>query len=414
MCGIVGYAGNRDSSTVLVDGLKKLEYRGYDSAGIAVFEDNVIKVVKAKGRLTDLEEKMKEVGRPKGHCGIGHTRWATHGEPSDINSHPHGSKTLSIVHNGIIENYLELKEKLLRKGYTFLSETDTEVVAKLLDYYYKGDPIGAVLRVIQAVKGSYALGIIFKDFPDKIYAVRKDSPLIVGLGEGENFIASDIPAILKYTKRYYLIDENEIVELDKDHVSIFNLDREKIQKEVFTADWDMEAAEKGGYPHFMLKEIFEQPDALRKTVSPRIHDGLPALELGALSDEFVKNISKIHVVACGTAMHAGLVGKNLIEAIGRIPVDVAIASEFRYCNPILDKNDLLIIVSQSGETADTLAALRLAKSQGIHTLALVNVVGSSIAREADTVLYTWAGPEIAVASTKAFTVQMSLFYLLAF
>ncbi len=414
MCGIVGYAGNRDSSTVLVDGLKKLEYRGYDSAGIAVFEDNVIKVVKAKGRLADLEEKMKEVGKPQGHCGIGHTRWATHGEPSDINSHPHGSKTLSIVHNGIIENYLELKEKLLRKGYTFLSETDTEVVAKLLDYYYKGDPIGAVLRVIQAVKGSYALGIIFKDFPDKIFAVRKDSPLIVGLGEGENFIASDIPAILKYTKKYYLIDENEIVELDKDHVSIFNLDREKIQKEIFTADWDMEAAEKGGYPHFMLKEIFEQPDALRKTVSPRIHDGSPALELGALSDEFIKNISKIHVVACGTAMHAGLVGKNLIEAIGRIPVDVAIASEFRYCNPILNKNDLLIIVSQSGETADTLAALRLAKSQGIHTLALVNVVGSSIAREADTVLYTWAGPEIAVASTKAFTVQMSLFYLLAF
>ncbi len=414
MCGIVGYAGNRDSSTVLVDGLKKLEYRGYDSAGIAVFENGVIKVVKAKGRLNDLEEKMQETGVPQGHCGIGHTRWATHGEPSDVNSHPHGSKTLSIVHNGIIENYLELKEKLIRKGYTFDSETDTEVVAKLLDYYYKGDPKAAVLRVIQAVKGSYALGMIFKDYPDVIFAVRKDSPLIVGLGEGENFIASDIPAILKYTRNYYLIEENELVELTKDKVTVYNLDLEPVEKEVYTADWDMEAAEKGGYPHFMLKEIYEQPEAFRKTVSPRLKDGLPDLEFsGALTPAFIRSIEKIHIVACGTAMHAGLIGKNVIEALGRIPTEVAIASEFRYCDPILGKNDLVVIVSQSGETADTLAALRLAKSRGVPVLALVNVVGSSIAREADCVLYTWAGPEIAVASTKAFTVQMALFYLLA-
>ncbi len=414
MCGIVGYVGHRDSSAILVDGLKKLEYRGYDSAGIAVFEDGVIKVVKAKGRLADLEEKMKETGVPQGSCGIGHTRWATHGEPSDINSHPHGSRALSIVHNGIIENYLELKTKLIGKGYEFVSETDTEVVAKLLDYYYKGDPKAAMLRVIQAVKGSYALGIIFRDFPDTIFAVRKDSPLIVGLGQEENFIASDIPAILKYTKQYYLIEENELVELDKDHVTVCNLDLEPIQKDVFTADWDMEAAEKGGYPHFMLKEIFEQPEALRKTVAPRIKENLPELEFETLTADFIRNLSKIHIVACGTAMHAGLVGKSLIEQLCRIPVDVVIASEFRYCNPILRPDELVLIVSQSGETADTLAALRLAKAQGIPTLAIVNVVGSSIAREADNVLYTWAGPEIAVASTKAFTVQMSMLYLLAF
>lgn len=414
MCGIVGYVGTRDSSTVLVDGLKKLEYRGYDSAGIAVFENGAIKVVKAKGRLTDLEKKMEETGVPHGHCGIGHTRWATHGEPSDVNSHPHGSKTLSVVHNGIIENYLELKRKLTGKGYEFLSETDTEVVAKLLDYYYKGDPKAALLRVLQAVKGSYALGIIFRDFPDTIFAVRKDSPLIVGLGQEENFIASDIPAILKYTKQYYLIEENEIVELDKSRVMVYNLDLEPIQKEIFTADWDMESAEKGGYPHFMLKEIFEQPEALRKTVSPRIKGGLPELEFQNLTADFIRSLSKIHIVACGTAMHAGLVGKSLIEQLCRIPVDVAIASEFRYCQPILRPDELVLIVSQSGETADTLAALRLAKAQGIPTLAFVNVVGSSIAREADNVLYTWAGPEIAVASTKAFTVQMSLFYVLAF
>lgn len=413
MCGIVGYVGTRDSAEILVDGLRKLEYRGYDSAGIAVFDHDEIKVVKAKGRLDDLEEKMKLVGTPKGTCGIGHTRWATHGEPSDVNSHPHGSKTLSIVHNGIIENYMEIKARLIRKGYTFESETDTETVAKLLDYYYDGNPFETIKKVIQTVKGSYALGIIFKDHPEEIFAIRKDSPLIVGLGESENFIASDIPAILKYTKNYYLIDENEIATLTKGGVDIRNLDNEPLSKEIFTASWDIEAAEKGGYPHFMLKEIFEQPEALRKTVSPRIKNGLPDLGVETLSDEYLKSVEKIHIVACGTAMHAGMIGKYVLEKLTRVPTDVCIASEFRYCDPILHAKDLVVIISQSGETADTLAALRLAKSRGIHTMAVVNVVGSSIAREADSVLYTWAGPEIAVASTKAYTVQMSMMYLFA-
>lgn len=413
MCGIVGYIGNRDASEILVDGLRKLEYRGYDSSGIAVFESGDIKVVKAKGRLDDLQARMDEVGTPKGCCGIGHTRWATHGEPSDVNSHPHGNKVLSIVHNGIIENYLELKAKLISKGYVFESATDTETVAKLLDYYYKGNPFQALQKVIQAVKGSYALGIVFKDHPEQIFAVRKDSPLIVGIGEGENFIASDIPAILKHTKNYYLIGENEIVTLEKDNILIQNLDQEIIEKEIFTASWDIEAAEKGGYEHFMLKEIFEQPEALIKTISPRIIDGMPALGLD-FSDEFMCDINRIHIIGCGTAMHAGLVGKALLEQYARIPTDICIASEFRYCDPILDPRDLVIIVSQSGETADTLAALRLAKERGVKTLAMVNVVGSSIAREADSVLYTWAGPEIAVASTKAYTVQVSLMYLFAF
>lgn len=413
MCGIVGYSGKLDASSVLVDGLKKLEYRGYDSAGIAVFENGEIRVVKAKGRLSDLERKMELVGTPRGSCGIGHTRWATHGEPSDVNSHPHGSKRLSIVHNGIIENYQELKKKLAGKGYVFESETDTEVVAKLLDYYYHGDPYDAIAHVTQAVRGSYALGILFRDFPGEIFAVRKDSPLILGIGEGESFIASDIPAILKYTRQYCLIDENEIVHLTPERAQVCNLDREPVEKEILTADWDMESAEKGGYPHFMLKEIFEQPQALLKTVSPRIKDGLPDLELSALPEEFLKNLSRIHMVACGTAMHAGIVGKNIIEKLCRIPVDVSIASEFRYCDPILSQDELVVIISQSGETADTLAALRLAKERGVHTLAVVNVVGSSIAREADSVIYTWAGPEIAVASTKAYTVQLSVMYLLA-
>lgn len=413
MCGIVGYIGDRDASSVLVDGLRKLEYRGYDSSGVAVFEEGDIKVVKAKGRLDDLEGKMGEVGRPQGFCGIGHTRWATHGEPSDINSHPHGNKTLSIVHNGIIENYLELKERLMEKGYVFESQTDTETIAKLLDYYYNGNPFDTLCKVIQSIKGSYALGIIFKDFPDRIFAVRKDSPLIVGLGENENFIASDIPAILKYTKDYYLIDENEIVTLTKENVTISNLDHEPIAKERFTASWDLEAAEKGGFPHFMLKEIFEQPEALTKTISPRIKNGMPDLDFD-LSDDFLKDIKRVHIVACGTAMHAGIIGKTLLEKFARLQTNVYVASEFRYCDPILDSQDLVMIISQSGETADTLAALRLAKQRGIKTLAIVNVVGSSIAREADAVLYTWAGPEIAVASTKAYTVQVSVMYLFAF
>ena len=413
MCGIVGYVGQRQSASVLLDGLTKLEYRGYDSAGIAVLSQGKIVTIKTKGRLKQLEEKMNAEGVPQGTCGIGHTRWATHGEPSDINSHPHGNARLTIVHNGIIENYMELKEKLVRKGYDFQSQTDTEVVAKLLDYYYKGDPMEAIRRLIAAIKGSYALGILFRDFPEEIFALRKDSPLIIGIGEGENFIASDIPAVLKYTRNYELIDENEIVRLTKDRVMVYNLDGDLVEKKMLTADWDVEAAEKAGYPHFMLKEIFEQPKALKDTVSPRLKENLPNFDNERIPNSLFADTQKIHIVACGTAMHAGMIGKNIIEHLARVPVDVQIASEFRYCNPILNENELMIIISQSGETADTLAALRLAKQCGVPTLAVVNVVGSSISREADYVIYTWAGPEIAVASTKAYTVQLGVMYLLA-
>lgn len=413
MCGIVGYVGQENATEILVDGLRKLEYRGYDSSGVAVFQNGDLKVVKAKGRLDDLEEKMKDQGVPDGTCGIGHTRWATHGEPSDINSHPHGNERITIVHNGIIENYLELKEKLIREGYVFESETDTEVVSKLLDHYYDGNPFETIRKVITSVKGSYALGILFKDFPGHIFAVRKDSPMIVGLKEGANFIASDVPAILKYTKDYYLIDEDEIVTLTQGSVLVQNLNGETVEKERLTATWDVEAAEKGGYPHFMLKEIFEQPEALRKTISPRVKDGLPDLQVEGMTDKFIRSINKIHIVACGTASHAGMIGKCAIETLARIPTEVEIASEFRYNQPIFSKNDLVVVISQSGETADTLAALRLAKKEGIRTLAVVNVVGSSIAREADDVIYTWAGPEIAVASTKAYIVQLSIMYLFA-
>lgn len=413
MCGIVGYVGQRQSASVLLDGLTKLEYRGYDSAGIAVLSQGKIVTIKTKGRLKQLEEKMNAEGVPQGTCGIGHTRWATHGEPSDINSHPHGNARLTIVHNGIIENYMELKEKLVRKGYDFQSQTDTEVVAKLLDYYYKDDPMEAIRRLIAAIKGSYALGILFRDFPEEIFALRKDSPLIIGIGEGENFIASDIPAVLKYTRNYELIDENEIVRLTKDRVMVYNLDGDLVEKKMLTADWDVEAAEKAGYPHFMLKEIFEQPKALKDTVSPRLKENLPNFDNEGIPDSLFTDTRKIHIVACGTAMHAGMIGKNIIEHLARVPVDVQIASEFRYCNPILNENELMIIISQSGETADTLAALRLAKQRRVPTLAVVNVVGSSISREADYVIYTWAGPEIAVASTKAYTVQLGVMYLLA-
>lgn len=398
---------------MLLDGLTKLEYRGYDSAGIAVLSQGKIVTIKTKGRLKQLEEKMNAEGVPQGTCGIGHTRWATHGEPSDINSHPHGNARLTIVHNGIIENYMELKEKLVRKGYDFQSQTDTEVVAKLLDYYYKGDPMEAIRRLIAAIKGSYALGILFRDFPEEIFALRKDSPLIIGIGEGENFIASDIPAVLKYTRNYELIDENEIVRLTKDRVMVYNLDGDLVEKKMLTADWDVEAAEKAGYPHFMLKEIFEQPKALKDTVSPRLKENLPNFDNEGIPNSLFADTQKIHIVACGTAMHAGMIGKNIIEHLARVPVDVQIASEFRYCNPILNENELMIIISQSGETADTLAALRLAKQRRVPTLAVVNVVGSSISREADYVIYTWAGPEIAVASTKAYTVQLGVMYLLA-
>lgn len=414
MCGIVGYVGDRDCADVLVDALSKLEYRGYDSAGIAVVEKGVIKVEKCKGRLANLVDKMAVDGKPQGHCGIGHTRWATHGEPSDINSHPHGNKRVSIVHNGIIENYKQIKDFLIEEGYSFVSETDTETVAKLLDYYYVDDPVDTIIKVLSEIKGSYALGIMFRDYPDTVFAVRKECPLIVGVGENENFLASDVPAIIKYTRDYYLLEANEIAVVKKDSVQIYDMHKELVHKEINTADWDVDAAEKGGYEHFMLKEIHEQPAAVRDTVSPRIINGMPDLSQDGVDMQKLKDYRQIFIVACGTAMHAGMVGKYVIEKLARKPVIVDIASEFRYRDPIITKDDLMIVISQSGETADTMAVLRLAKEVGAATLAVVNVVGSSIAREADMVIYTHAGPEISVASTKAYMVQISVMYLLAF
>lgn len=414
MCGIVGYVGDRDCADVLVDALSKLEYRGYDSAGIAVVEKGVIKVEKCKGRLANLVDKMVVDGKPQGHCGIGHTRWATHGEPSDINSHPHGNKRVSIVHNGIIENYKQIKDFLIEEGYSFVSETDTETVAKLLDYYYVDDPVDTIIKVLSEIKGSYALGIMFRDYPDTVFAVRKECPLIVGVGENENFLASDVPAIIKYTRDYYLLEANEIAVVKKDSVQIYDMHKEPVHKEINTADWDVDAAEKGGYEHFMLKEIHEQPAAVRDTVSPRIINGMPDLSQDGVDMQKLKDYRQIFIVACGTAMHAGMVGKYVIEKLARKPVIVDIASEFRYRDPIITKDDLMIVISQSGETADTMAVLRLAKEVGAATLAVVNVVGSSIAREADMVIYTHAGPEISVASTKAYMVQISVMYLLAF
>lgn len=414
MCGIVGYVGNRNCSDVLVDTLSKLEYRGYDSAGIAVFERNKIRVEKCQGKLENLVNKIDLEGKPEGECGIGHTRWATHGEPSDINSHPHGNKRVSIVHNGIIENYAKIKEFLMEQGYGFESQTDTETVAKLLDYHYNGDPIDTIIKVISEIEGSYALGILFRDFPDKIYAVRKDSPLIIGLGEEENFIASDMTAILNYTKNYYLLEQNEIATITRNKVRICDVHQEKITKEVQVADWDADAAQKGGYEHFMLKEIHEQPNAIKTTLTPRINDGMPDFSECGLTDEMLAKYRSIHIVACGTAMYAGMVGKYVIEKMARTPVVVDMASEFRYRSPILNKDDLVILISQSGETADTREAMNISKACGAKTLALVNVKGSSIARDADMVMYTHAGPEISVASTKAFTVQVSMMYLFAY
>ena len=414
MCGIVGYVGHRDCSDVLVSALTKLEYRGYDSAGIAVFENGEIKTVKTKGKLKDLEDKLATVGKPGGHIGIGHTRWATHGEPSDVNSHPHSGARVTIVHNGIIENYIELKEFLVSKGREFISDTDTEVVAQLLDYKYNGNPLETIDAVMAELKGSFALGIMFKDFPDRIFAVRRESPLIVGVAEGECFIASDVPAILQYTRDYYLLEHDEIATLSGEGVTFVDEHLDPIEKELKTADWDMEAAEKGGYPHFMIKEINEQPTAIRTTIMPRIKDGLPCLEECGITLDKLKDINKITIVACGTAMHAGVVGQYVIEDLARVPVNVDIASEFRYRNPIVGKGDLVIIISQSGETADSLAAMRLAKQKGATTLAIVNAKGSSIAREADMLIYTLAGPEIAVASTKAYITQLSVVYLFAF
>lgn len=414
MCGVVGYVGDKDCTDVLINALSKLEYRGYDSAGIAVFEKNKIVVEKCQGKLTNLIDKINSEHKPIGHCGIGHTRWATHGEPSDINSHPHGNKRVTIVHNGIIENYRQIKDFLSNEGYSFESQTDTEIVAKLLDYYYDGNPLDTIIKVIGEIKGSYALGIIFRDFPDTVFAVRKDSPLIVGLGENENFIASDVPAILKYTKKYNLLEQNEIAVIKKDAVKIYDIHQNLIEKEVMVANWDINAAEKCGYEHFMLKEIHEQPTAINNTVSPRVIDGMPNLEECGITVDTLKGVNQLFIVACGTAMHAGIVGKYVIEDLARVPVTVDMASEFIYRNPIINPNDLVILISQSGETADTKSALKLAKERGAKTLSIVNVVGSSIARESDMVIYTHAGPEISVASTKAYSVQLSIMYLFAF
>ena len=413
MCGIVGYVGKRNAQDVLLDGLEKLEYRGYDSAGVALALEGGIRVVKSKGRLAELRKRLAVEALARSGCGIGHTRWATHGEPSDVNSHPHSTPRVSIVHNGIIENYGVLKERLMAKGYTFESETDTEVLVKLIDSCYEGEPLKALRAALAMVRGSYALAVLFRDFPDTLFAVKRESPLIVGWGEEENFIASDIPALLKYTRRYSVLEEGDMAVVNADGIRFYNEFAEPVEREVLTANWDQEAAEKGSYPHFMLKEINEQPAAITATVSPRVENGLPDLRVPELTDERLRRIGTVHLVGCGTAMHAGMVGKAAIEALARVPAQVEIASEFRYRNPILRPEDLVIIISQSGETSDTLAALKLAKSRGVPVLAIVNVVGSSIARAADYVMYTYAGPEIAVASTKAYMVQMCVLYLFA-
>ena len=415
MCGIVGYIGTCQAAPVLLDGLSKLEYRGYDSAGIAVYDGNKIQMQKAMGRLKVLEEMTQNGATLPGTVGIGHTRWATHGAPSDLNAHPHLNKDHSIVvvHNGIIENYLKLKKKLMSKGYEFLSETDTEVIAHMLDYYYNGDPLATITKVMHRMEGSYALGILFRDYPDEVYAVRKDSPLIVGTSKSGNLIASDVPAVLKYTRDVYFLENEEIVKLTRDGLHFYNIDEEELEKEATHIDWDMNAAEKGGYEHFMLKEMHEQPKAVKDTLTPRIKNGDVVIEELGMTDEEIRAIRKIFIVACGSAYHTGVTSKYIFEKLARIPVEVDLASEFRYRDPILPENTLVVIVSQSGETADTLAALRLAKEKGVRTLGIVNVVGSSIAREADNVMYTWAGPEIAVATTKAYSTQLIAQYLLA-
>ncbi len=415
MCGIVGYIGKAQAAPILLDGLAKLEYRGYDSAGISIFDGENIQTVKTKGKIKDLRELTHNGTDLAGTVGIGHTRWATHGEPSDANSHPHvnASETIAVVHNGIIENYLELKKRLLAKGYIFQSETDTEVVTLLLDYYFDGDLLKTLSKVMSRIEGSYALGIINKDNPDEIIAVKKDSPLIVGLSEEGNYIASDIPAVLKHTRKIYILEDGEIVKLTRNNVTVYNQDLDVVEKEVTEIQWDVSAAEKGGYQHFMMKEIHEQPKAVRDTIFPRIKEDDVFIHELRMTDEQIKDLKKVFIIACGSAYHAGVTGKYVIEELSRIPVEVDLASEFRYRNPILEDNTLAIIISQSGETADTLAAMREAKRHGVRTLAIVNVVGSSIAREADDVLYTWAGPEIAVATTKGYTSQLSALYLIA-
>lgn len=414
MCGIVGYIGGEQAAPFLLNGLQKLEYRGYDSAGVAVYNDTGLRVVKSKGRLSVLDGILQGGSKLPGTVGIGHTRWATHGAPSDVNSHPQESSggKFAVVHNGIIENYLYLKNHLIRRGVEFVSDTDTEVVAQMLEYYYKGDVLDAILKVIEKVEGSYALGIICADCPEKIFAVRKDSPLIVGVGQGENFIASDIPAILSKTRDIYRLKDREIAVLEREKIEFYNADREPVEKSIERVEWDVTAAEKGGYEHFMMKEIFEQPDALRKTISPRLRDGRVVLDDISLTAEQIREINKVFIVACGTSYHVGVVAKYAFEKLLKLPMEVGVASEFRYRDPILDEKTLVIIISQSGETADTLAALRMAKSRGARVLSIVNVVGSTIANESDDVLYTWAGPEIAVASTKAYSTQLAVIYLI--
>lgn len=418
MCGIVGYTGRRQSVPVILDGLKKLEYRGYDSAGIAVFGDGGnIEITKAKGKLNVLIEKTKGGAGVKSTCGVGHTRWATHGEPSENNAHPHCNedKTISAVHNGIIENYAPLKDKLIRRGYTFYSQTDTEVATKLVDYYYKkyGEPLRAISEVALHVKGSYALAVLFKDYPQQIFAIRKDSPMVIGYTDGEAYLASDVPAILNYTRNVFYIDNQEIAKLTSDGVTFYNLDREEIQKTSTEILWDAKSAEKDGWEHFMLKEIHEQPEVVKNTLGYFLDGNKINFEDIKLTDKEFKEIESIIIVGCGSAYHAGVVGQYVIEDLARIPVRVEIASEFRYRNPVLSGKELVVIISQSGETADSISALRIVKKAGVKTLAVVNVVGSTIAREADSVLYTVAGPEISVATTKAYSAQLVTMYMLA-
>lgn len=416
MCGIVGYIGTKQAAPIILDGLSKLEYRGYDSAGMAIYDgDGKINITKSAGRLKILENITRGGETMPGICGIGHTRWATHGVPSNTNAHPHfnEAETITVVHNGIIENYLQLRKMLTDRGYHFVSETDTEVLAHLLDYYYKGNPLEAVTKVLHRVEGSYALGILFADCPDQIFAARKDSPLIVGQNEDGCFIASDVPAILKYTRKVYYVDNQEVVRLRADHMHFYTVDEEETTKDPVFIEWDASAAEKAGYEHFMLKEMYEQPKTVTDTLLPRIKDNDIVIEELNMSDEEIRAVNKIHIVACGSAYHAGVTGKYVIEGLARIPVEVDLASEFRYRDPILEEGAMVVVISQSGETADTLAALRESKKRGFQVLGIVNVVGSSIARESDNVMYTWAGPEIAVATTKAYSAQLIALYLLA-
>lgn len=415
MCGIVGYIGKHQAAPIILEGLAKLEYRGYDSTGMAVFDGKKINIQKAAGRLQVLENMTRGGETMPGCVGIGHTRWATHGKPTDINAHPHDNQdgTIAVVHNGIIENYQQLKQRLINRGYKFVSDTDTEVLVQLIDYYYKGNPLEAITKVLHRVEGSYALGILFADHPEEIFAVRKDCPLIVGTSSEGSFIASDVPAILKYTREVYYIDNQEVVALKENEIHFYTVDEEEIQKTPSHVDWDAEAVAKGGYEHFMLKEIYDQPRAVRETFEKHMKDGNVEIEELHMTDEEIRKLSRIHIVACGTAYHAGMTAKYVIESMARISVEVDMASEFRYRNPIIEEGALVIVISQSGETADTLQALRNSKARGAKVLGIVNVVGSSIAREADSVMYTWAGPEIAVASTKAYSAQLIALYLLA-